>query len=450
MGIFIGQLVGFLLILFVLWKYVLPPLNKAVEQRQNTVSSQMSESEAAKKRLDEARNAYDKAMSDARAESARIREEARGDADAISEEMRVQADHEVQRITEHGKSQVALNRSALVRELRAGLGLTAIELAGKRVREHLDDPGAKSDSVDRVIADLEHMADQGSDRSQISRPSDKVGVNSMRAASREAMRRLQQDFDEKSRSLGEDELTGVGEDLTKVVDLLAGEPVLRKHLAEPSDDTEGKKHLVHRLFDQQISGPAADLLATAASGKWSSTRDFTVGIERVARFALLKIADDQGKIDEVEDQLFRFGRVLSAQPRLTQLLSDSSAPIDSRLGLLDTLVGGKVDDITKKLLDQSIRLLQGRSAESAVNDLAELAAARRGQSVAKVVSAEGLDDGQRDRLKTVLGRIYGRDISLQTEKNPEILGGLRISVGDEVIDADIATRLAKASEQLPR
>nr|HQV20259.1 F0F1 ATP synthase subunit delta [Gordonia sp. (in: high G+C Gram-positive bacteria)] len=83
-------------------------------------------------------------------------------------------------------------------------------------------------------------------------------------------------------------------------------------------------------------------------------------------------------------------------------------------------------------------------------NLAELAAARRGESVAHVVSAAPLTDSQIQRLRGVLGNIYGRTISVQTEVNPEILGGLRIAVGDEVIEADIATRLATAAQTLPR
>ena len=82
--------------------------------------------------------------------------------------------------------------------------------------------------------------------------------------------------------------------------------------------------------------------------------------------------------------------------------------------------------------------------------LAELAAARRGEIVAHVVSAVELTDEQRTRLAQVLGNIYHRTISVQTEVDESIIGGLRIGVGDEVIEADIATRLAKATETLPR
>ena len=89
------------------------------------------------------------------------------------------------------------------------------------------------------------------------------------------------------------------------------------------------------------------------------------------------------------------------------------------------------------------------SAASAVSDLAELAAARRGETVAHVIAAIEPSDSQRERIAGVLGRIYGREISTQVEVDPDLLGGLRVAIGDEVIDADVATKLTRAASDLP-
>ena len=173
-------------------------------------------------------------------------------------------------------------------------------------------------------------------------------------------------------------------------------------------------------------------------------------LRRQNALVVLTAAERDGSIEQVEDELFRVSRLLDANPQLASLLSDFTKPADKRIGLLGNLIGDQVSTHTWHLLSQAIRLLHGQPAESVADQLAQLAAARRGETVAHVVSAAELSDAQKERLGGVLAEIYHRSISVQTEVDPSIIGGLRIGVGDEVIEADIATRLAKAAETLPR
>ncbi|MEH3155765.1 MAG: F0F1 ATP synthase subunit B/delta [Gordonia paraffinivorans] len=448
MSIVIVNLIGFAVIVAVVVRYIRPPVAKAMKSQQDAVADQIAESEKAKKRLQEARDAHANAVEEARATASQIREEARADAQAISEELAAQADAEVARIREHGTAQVELNRANLVRGLRADLGLASIELAGSAVREHLQDDTARQESIDRVIDELETMVGSDDDRSRVSAPSDLVGLHSMRAASREVVRDLTEEFDRRTADLDEEGLRALADELADVVAVLTREHVLRKHLGEPSDDAESKKRLVDAVFGS-VRDDTKALLHTAATGRWSETVDLTQALERLARFALLVVADRASTIDDVEDQLFRLGRLLVAEPRLSALLSDQNAGVEGRLSLLDSVVDGKVDPTTEALVAQSVRLLRGQSAASAVSDLAELAAARRGETVAHVIAAIEPSDSQRERIAGVLSRIYGREISTQIEVDPELLGGLRVAIGDEVIDADVATKLARAASDLP-
>lgn len=117
---------------------------------------------------------------------------------------------------------------------------------------------------------------------------------------------------------------------------------------------------------------------------------------------------------------------------------------------MDKVVGGSgVDGTAAALLKQTIGQLRGERADEAVVDLAELAVARRGEVVAHVNAAAELTDAQRDRLAELLTRIYGHPVAVQLNVDPEVLGGLSITVGDEVIDGSIASRLAAAQTQLP-
>jgi ATP synthase F1 delta subunit len=153
----------------------------------------------------------------------------------------------------------------------------------------------------------------------------------------------------------------------------------------------------------------------------------------------------------VEEQLFRFGRVLDAQPQLSTLLSDYTAPAEGRVKLLrDVLEAGSgINTTTVQLLSQTIELLRGERADDSVRDLAELAVARRGEVVAHVSAAADLSDSQRTRLTEVLTRIYGHTVSVQLHINPGLLGGLSIAVGDEVIDGTLSSKLAAAETKLP-
>ena len=447
MDIFIGQLIGFAVIVALFWKYVLPPLRKAVVTQQEAIGTQLVESEAAKNRVVDAKAAHDRAITNAKAEAEELHRGALADAEAITSDIRAPADAEVRRISEHGKSQTDLVRSNLVRTLRTDLGLAAVDGAGKIVRDHLADPANQSSTVDQAIEDLESMVAGGSD--VVAHSADLVGLHSMRAASRDAALKVASDFDSAAQSLDSATLNEAADELVQVIEFLNEHPVLRKKLSEVADDTTPKEALVRRLFENKVSPVVLTILVSAATGRWSSTPDFVAGLRRQAALVVLTAAEREGTIDQVEDDLFRVSRLLEANPYLSTLLGDHTVSADKRVELLKKVVGDSLSTHSWYLVTHLIRIYRGHSLDIAADNLAELAAARRGESVAHVVSAAPITDDQTSRLAAVLGRIYGRQISVQTEVDESLLGGLRIGVGDEVIDADVATRLAKATQTLP-
>ena len=138
--------------------------------------------------------------------------------------------------------------------------------------------------------------------------------------------------------------------------------------------------------------------------------------------------------------------MLDANPRLSLLLSDTSTPVEGRIGLLDNVLDGAgTAPATADLLRQTVELLRGERADEAVLELAELAVARRGEVVAHVTAAGELSDEQTRRLTEILSRIYGHPVAVQFNVDPELMGGLLITVGDEVIDGAISSRLAAAA-----
>jgi F-type H+-transporting ATPase subunit delta len=443
MSTFIGQLIGFAVIAFIIWKYVVPPVRTLMQKQQDAVRTALAESAEAAKKLTDADEMHAKALADAKAESSKVTDEARQDSERIAEQLTEQAGVDAERIKNQGAQQVQLMRQQLIRQLRAGLGDDTVQKAAELVRAHVGDPAAQSATVDRFLAELDEMA-----------PSTAVietGASArLRAASRAALAALDAAFDDVAGKLRSPGLTTLAEELGSVVRLLIAEPALTKHLAEPSDDATAKVRLVDRLFSDTVDDHTAQLLRTAVSQRWSTESDLVDGIEHMARLALLKRAEVEGEVDEVEDQLFRFGRVLDAEPRLSAALSDYTTPADGRIALLEKVLDGSgINGTAAALLTQTIAALRGERADEAVVDLAELAVARRGEVVAHVTAAADLSDAQRRRLVEVLSRIYGHPVSVQLHVDPDLLGGLSITVGDEVIDGSIASSLAAAQTQLP-
>jgi F-type H+-transporting ATPase subunit b/F-type H+-transporting ATPase subunit delta len=444
MSTFIGQLVGFAVIVFIVWRYVVPPVRRMMTNQQENVRKQLEDSAEAKKRLDEAEKAHEKALEQAKAEAKQVTEEARVDAQRLVEQLHVQADAEVERIKVQGAQQVQLLRAQLVRQLRQDLGAESVRRAGDLVSEHVSDPDSRSATVDRLIDELDAMA-----------PSEAAiedrATARLRAASRESLAALVAKFDEVTADLGPDQLSSVADDLASVAKLLAREQVLTRHLADPADDPSPKLGLLETLLEGKVGDTALEVLKAAVSGRWSSDANLVDAVEHVARLALLVRAERADVAGDVEEQLFRFGRILDAQPRLATLLSDYSAPAEGRVKLLRDVLdsGSGVDATTVQLLSQTVELLRGERADEAVLDLAELAVARRGEVVAHVNAAADLSDAQRTRLTEVLTRVYGHPVAVQLHINPELLGGLNIAVGDEVIDGTLSSKLAAAETKLP-
>lgn len=268
-------------------------------------------------------------------------------------------------------------------------------------------------------------------------------------SSRKSLTTLVEQLDAYVDGTSAEELSTTAGDLFAVARLFAGERELRRVLADASSPESSRVELAERVFGSQISSPALDLVRGLVRARWSASINLVDAAESLARQAALSVADKDGSLDDVEDQLFRFGRILDQQPELSGLLADTTEPADGRIGLLDRVLGNQAAPVTSTLLHQTLRLPRGRHLDVAAEELADLAAARRGRSLAKVRTPVALSEQQESTLADTLARIYGRTISLQIELDPSLLGGLVVQVGGEVIDGSVAGKLAAARRSLP-
>jgi len=445
MSTFIGQLVGFAVIVFLVVRYVVPPVRNLMTARQNAVQQQLKDAAAAAERLTESTTAHSKAVEAAKEEAKQVVEEAQTDAGRITEQLQAQAHVEAERIKAQGLSQTELLRTQLTRQLRLELGHESVRQAGELVRNYVADADQQSATVDRFLDELDEMAPAAA---EVAYPL----LKKMRSASRLALRNLSERFSDLAKDLDNKALTTLSSELVSVAQMLDRETVVTRYLSVPAEDATPRVRLIERLVSGKVGDATLDVLRLAVSERWSANSDLIDAIEHVSRQALLEVAEREDRVDEVEDQLFRFSRIIEAQPRLGILLGDYAAPAEGRVGLLRKVLdnaSGRVNPITRALLTQTVELLRDEPAEEAMKFLAEVAVARRGEIVAEVSAAAELSDAQRTRLADVLSRIYGHPVTVHLEIDAELLGGLLIAVADEVIDGTLASRLAAAKAQLP-
>ncbi|MFF8724929.1 F0F1 ATP synthase subunit delta [Streptomyces sp. NPDC015171] len=269
----------------------------------------------------------------------------------------------------------------------------------------------------------------------------------MNGASREALAAARERLDALTDSTSVD-AAQLADELAAVTALLDREAGLRRVLTDPAQAGEAKAQLVQRLIGGQVSGTTADLVSGLARSRWSQPRDLVDALEELANIADLTAAEKTGTLDDVEDELFRFGRIVSSSTELRAALTDRAAGASAKTELLNRLLGGRAKPATERLVTRLVTAPRGRSLEAGLESLSKLAAERRNRMVAVVTTAVPLSDGQKGRLGAALTKLYGRRMHLNLDVDPEVVGGIRVQVGDEVINGSIADRLDDAARRM--
>lgn len=263
----------------------------------------------------------------------------------------------------------------------------------------------------------------------------------MHAVSRESLRLARERLEQYADGADTGALATLADELFSVGQLLDSRASIRRLLADSSADPSRRQALAERLIGGQVGEPTQQQFRELAGASWSEPIDLADAVDSLGCEALLAAAAAAGRLDEVEDELFRFSRIVAREPQLRTTLSDVAASVDRRFGLLDRLVEGKVADETRALLRHALAAPRGRTLERALADISELAAVRRGRFVAYVRSATELSGEQQQRLAAALQRIYRREVDIRLDVDPAVIGGLQIKVGDEVIDGSMQHRL---------
>nr|WP_283137905.1 F0F1 ATP synthase subunit delta [Rhizohabitans arisaemae] len=247
---------------------------------------------------------------------------------------------------------------------------------------------------------------------------------------------------------GSADLTELADGLFAVVSLLDREHRLRRTFTDLSATAERKAATVRTLLSGRVSEAVLETVVAAVGAKWSRAGDLPDALERFGVIAALAQAEAQGQLDDVEDELFRFGRVVDGNPNLRRALADAAAPVEARLALVDQLLSGKTAPATLQLVRQLVAHPRGRSLDRGLEEFGRLAALQRRRLVAVVRTAVPLTDGQKQRLTAWLRASYGHDVHLNVDLDPQVLGGFSVRVGDEIIDTTVAGRLEEVRRRL--
>jgi F-type H+-transporting ATPase subunit delta len=239
----------------------------------------------------------------------------------------------------------------------------------------------------------------------------------------------------------------IGEQLFAVVRLLDSEHGLRRALADASKPAAEKSAVVRRLLHGKVSEATEGLVAEAAEARWATPGDFADALEQLAIEAFTASAQYGGTLDDLEDDLFRFGRVVSGQAGLRMALTGATSP-DAKASLLADLLADKLSGPSLSLVTQVLTHPRGRSPQAVLDLAAGIAARRREQLIAVVRVATELSAAQRGRLLTALTESYGQGIHVNVVYDPSVVGGVSVQIGDELYDGTAASRLADVRRKL--
>ncbi|WP_207453097.1 F0F1 ATP synthase subunit delta [Desertivibrio insolitus] len=235
-----------------------------------------------------------------------------------------------------------------------------------------------------------------------------------------------------------------GADILAAVRVIDGSAQLRNVLADPAIGGADKGGIVDRIF-ASIDAEARRVLTVAVSQRWSSQNELVEGLEELG-FRAVASAAPEG--ESIESQLFTFQRAVASDARLELALGSRLGDAQSKVRLVDSLLAGKAGAGTLAIVQHLVQHPGSRRTSEAVRHAAAIVADHSGMQVATVTSAAPLANEQVERLRAGLAAKYGRPVRINLLIDPSLIGGVRVQIGDDVIDGSVASKLNDLRLQL--
>lgn len=235
----------------------------------------------------------------------------------------------------------------------------------------------------------------------------------------------------------------ISDELFSVVDALDSSSMLRRSLTDPNISDSARQGLASRLLEGRVSDAALKVVHEAVAIRWPGGRTLAAALERQAVRAELARAQEAGELDETEDSLFRFSRLVESSPELRNTLADRRVSLADRVTVVDELLAGKAGPATIALSKRAVAARE-RTFNNTIEGYVTLAAAQQNRLLATVRVAQPLSAEQSQRLRAALTKQAGRDVAIQEIVEPGLLGGIRVELGDQVIEGTVASKLDEA------
>lgn len=260
----------------------------------------------------------------------------------------------------------------------------------------------------------------------------------MGSASREALAAARSALDaEKSVT------RATGEQLLSAQRDIAGSKQLLALLADPSIERSEKAGLIGSIFSS-LEPAAARLLGALAAARWSSSAQLLDGIEELGIRTIARSA----KGADIESELFAFGRAVTSDPELELAVGSKLGDSSAKAALVSTLLGKKASPETVAIVRHLVQSARGRRIGTLLSTAAGFVTDEAGALVATVTAAAPISAAQQSALVKTLAARYGREPRINLVIDPAIIGGLRVQIGDDVIDGTVASRIADLKLQL--
>jgi F-type H+-transporting ATPase subunit delta len=237
-------------------------------------------------------------------------------------------------------------------------------------------------------------------------------------------------------------------DLFTVLTVLSSSVGLRRALTDNSRDTASKTQLITDLFGKNIGDATKALVTQAAGLRWSNPSEIADAIENLAVESASAAANKSNELEQLENQLFDFAQVLIANPDFRQALNTTADSDEGKVSLVESVVNGKYAASTINLLKKVVLLRRGRNIDATLATYAHYVSNSRNRLVAHIKTAVELSPTQKSSLIAALTKQMGREVHVNIEIDPKVLGGISIRYADDVIDGTVVNRLAEASRAL--
>lgn len=243
----------------------------------------------------------------------------------------------------------------------------------------------------------------------------------------------------------------VADELFAALDVLEASASLRRSLTDPAREPAERASLARTLFGNKVQEPTVGVLEAAVSRRWSSERDLADGLESLAVSVVAAKAERGGLsgLENLETALLGFRRTVADSHELQRALTDAQASPEAKQRLAARLTPG-VSAEARLLIDRAVTQPRGLRPTTLVEKFASAIAARQQRWIAQVTVAKPLDSAYLQRLSTSLDRYFGRELKLDVVVDPAVVGGIRVQVGDEVVDSTVAGRLNNLNRALAR